>query len=1510
MRVFNRKALRRLRIALAIVLLPPLLAYAALHTDPGRRFATAQSSRLLENLLGERAIVEGLDGWVPFNFSVDRVSLERNGIPWLDVEGVIVKLRPNALARGRAEFSEIAVRRVALDTSMQPPSEETSYSLPSIPNLPQRIQFEAARIEEFAWMHTDGEPPLRLAAEAAYIPVSGAWQVQGDVVELDRDSLRAAFELAQTRNGLRISVDVFDESMLAETLGIDGPFTLEVRGDGPPNDWRGTLLARVQDDTLADAELTVLGDAPLRFQLTGSLHPTLLRIESPVPAWLDTEWRLNGVGSLAEDGLFQLDTFALESEAGGLDADGSLHVETFEHDFRLTARAHDVYSIPGLPETLADTPLRIELAAVGSEAKSQVHVDLNTTGDGPAATFQTALTWGESLEWRDARFEAERIGALLPEAARAWIGDTLAFATDGAWQFEAQRLDATVAEVRTTYLEATGNVAWQPADERLAARLESRLTIAESQALAADLPVWASTKIVLRVDGTPDATQAVLTVVDLTGGAQDFGFRMAALEITANAAAPLTRLAETDIDVGGTTNGIALARDGDNLLSDTSIQLNARIENVDTITLDLLRILEGAHSVEAAGAWKSGETWHAELSVASPQLADLTKLVNLDYGGALTIEGRFNGDADFTRTEGVVDARLENPIGLPKSVAPVFDGQTTLNADFVWQDALELRAARLNNDNVHVQAEGRVDFAADRIDLNADATLNDVGLLLPSEARATGRVVANASISGPLDTLELATRIESSNLAAYDAELTDVLATIDGMLDANGQSFEAALQTTYLERIVTARGNFRLAENFIELRDARLESGDDWITARATLNTEAERLDADVQLHVAEAAVYAQESLASLTAALDGEFRVRGEGKRYESDGTLNFAGVRWNELYVESGAVNWDGAWEDGQIRGDLNADMVNADWPGTAGGQVRVAAEGLGSDLRVAATASGTTFDNNPWSLDLGTDWSPESERLLLNRIDAKLSDETARLEAPAELTYAGKSIRLSPITLVFNEGRIAAEAGLTPDGIDARANWSAVPLRWIQIATGVPFQGTSSGDLAFAGNERVTGRLSAEVSGLRAGLHTQTNAQPTAGRLVANLTNDGLNASLRLDTGSTQFLEASGRAALTVTTSPFAAEIPDESPVEGHVQARIDLNWVEGLLGSEKHQMTGRLDSGVRFTGAFAQPAFNGDVTLDGVAYQFTDTGTRIDELTGGIRFDNDSILIENLRGRARRSGELNVDGRIGLDALNDFPIDLRMSLADFRLLDRDDLVADADGELTVTGNLFAPTVAGRLDMNDTVLVVTPSLVSGATVLEVTEVNLPADMRRRQTAAPDGAGPDVTLDILVAFPYRVRVLATDLRSDWQGELRVVGTLDDPRIDGALDIRSGRLDLIGRRFDFEEGGILRFDRASPINEPFRQYRRHDRARRHHGPRHNHRRRSRTRFGTHLGTATAAGRDVRARLLRHHQRRRLSWTGPATGPRRRHLLGQRGRRAPFSARLQAAAFSTTFPSV
>src|SRR5690606_6130933 len=106
--------------------------------------------------------------------------------------------------------------------------------------------------------------------------------------------------------------------------------------------------------------------------------PSWLQLESAAPVWLEADWRLDGSGSLDEDGLFRIDTLALDSEAGGLDASGSYHLESYGHDLRIALRAHDLYSLPGVPDTLADTPVQIQLAAIGGESNSQIDVALST----------------------------------------------------------------------------------------------------------------------------------------------------------------------------------------------------------------------------------------------------------------------------------------------------------------------------------------------------------------------------------------------------------------------------------------------------------------------------------------------------------------------------------------------------------------------------------------------------------------------------------------------------------------------------------------------------------------------------------------------------------------------------------------------------------------------------------------------------------------------------------------------------------------------------------------------------------------------------------------------------------------------------------------------------------------------------------------------------------------------------------------------------------------------------
>ncbi|HEX8667237.1 MAG TPA: translocation/assembly module TamB domain-containing protein, partial [Allosphingosinicella sp.] len=94
-----------------------------------------------------------------------------------------------------------------------------------------------------------------------------------------------------------------------------------------------------------------------------------------------------------------------------------------------------------------------------------------------------------------------------------------------------------------------------------------------------------------------------------------------------------------------------------------------------------------------------------------------------------------------------------------------------------------------------------------------------------------------------------------------------------------------------------------------------------------------------------------------------------------------------------------------------------------------------------------------------------------------------------------------------------------------------------------------------------------------------------------------------------------------------------------------------------------------------------------------------------------------------------------------------------------------------------------------------------------LAVRDVNLPDDERpepRRLTPW--------RLDLDVDAPGRLAVSGLGINSEWSADLRIDGTVTDPRISGHADLVRGTYDFAGRRFDLERGQI-RFLGESPVN-------------------------------------------------------------------------------------------------
>ena len=54
--------------------------------------------------------------------------------------------------------------------------------------------------------------------------------------------------------------------------------------------------------------------------------------------------------------------------------------------------------------------------------------------------------------------------------------------------------------------------------------------------------------------------------------------------------------------------------------------------------------------------------------------------------------------------------------------------------------------------------------------------------------------------------------------------------------------------------------------------------------------------------------------------------------------------------------------------------------------------------------------------------------------------------------------------------------------------------------------------------------------------------------------------------------------------------------------------------------------------------------------------------------------------------------------------------------------------------------------------------------------------------------------------------------INSEWSADLKIAGTVTEPRINGRADLIRGSYDFAGRRFDLERGSI-RFLGESPVN-------------------------------------------------------------------------------------------------
>ncbi|HEY1145146.1 MAG TPA: translocation/assembly module TamB domain-containing protein, partial [Allosphingosinicella sp.] len=407
-------------------------------------------------------------------------------------------------------------------------------------------------------------------------------------------------------------------------------------------------------------------------------------------------------------------------------------------------------------------------------------------------------------------------------------------------------------------------------------------------------------------------------------------------------------------------------------------------------------------------------------------------------------------------------------------------------------------------------------------------------------------------------------------------------------------------------------------------------------------------------------------------------------------------------------------------------------------------------------------------------------------------------------------GGGWRLAPTSLSFAGGgaTVSGLFGAGPAAFQARMEkmpLTVLDIAWPQLGLG----GIASGTVSYQAPQNggaPTGAADLRIRGLtRSGL--VLSSKPVDIGLVAKL--DGRNAAMRAVAVSEG--KTIGRAQARLSPIEGGGDLVDRlsrAPLFAQLRYNGPADTLWRLTGLELLDLSGPVAIGADAGGTLNDPRFRGSVKTDKARLESAVTGTVIENIQASGRFGGSRLVIDSFAGTTKKNGKVTARGAFDFSAARGVGMDIALRADAAQLIDRDDLKAQVTGPLTIRSDGSGGTIAGKVELVSGSFRL-GSATAGAEVprLAVHELNRPED-----EAEPLAEPAPWRLDLEVHGDNRLMVTGLGITSEWGADLKIAGTVTEPRINGRADLLRGSYDFAGRRFDLERGTI-RFVGESPVN-------------------------------------------------------------------------------------------------
>lgn len=1384
-----RWAWRTLLALLLLVVVLLALLFGALQTPFGQR----QAAGLLESLVSTpdmQVRIDGIGGFVPFDFTVAEIALADRDGSWATLEQARLAWSFGALFDGVLQVDALTAERLAVERLPPPAAEpEPEPEAPpfdpadiALPELPVGIRLDRLAVDEIALAEPvlGAAARLRLQGEARLVDPAEGLRLDLLVERTDETAGRISLEAAFLPDGNRLTIDL-DASeppggMLSALLGLpDRPAVdLSLQGAGPLADWEAMLQL--------DAGDGLNGAADIRIRRVEQGYALALLGGFDLPALLPPEMQpllaggltLDAQARLADDGAIAIEEIEASAPAGVVQLSGRLAPELESADLALQVTAGDPAAFAGLLPEPGWQRLALDGSLTGPLAAPALRLAAEARGLTVAGAGVTTL---------DLALRAEGPPG-APESAAVTLQAAGLTAADG-YRAESLGLEAEGGATEagfaaTADLAAAGIAGPDLAIDRISLDLEA--------AGPMDAPALDATLVADRVAAAGIGTDRFALSLETTpqGDLDDPDLTLA---VTALANAETFAIGDPALD--------ELLTPEIELVAEGTVSRTGRIA-LDRAVLELPALTLSAEG-QLAG-WGESADIAAELS--APELSAFAELAGMPLAGSLALE------MAAARQDGTTHAELAAALRRLETGIPQVDGlvgtETTLALDATLQDDGAFRVPVLSVDAAGLSLTGRdLHLTEAGAGGTLTASLPDLSRIDPTMA---GAILLQADLSGTLadpvvEAVMTADAVDIAGTAIPTARLQvdarDLAETPQGTLQLTGRAAELPIDLSL--RFALREAALAINDLAAEIASARLQGN---VTAGFD-GMASGSLTGSVGA-LSDFSALAGQPLSG-AAQLDIALSADGGQSARATVGLNNFAMADTARIANATLQATVADALAAPRLDAGLTAGGVSA--AGLDIADFRATARGGMDSLAVSLDASGPEVSLQA-AADLGL--AGDTTRVGLTRLTAGYQGETVSLAQPATIRLTPAGIAIDRLALTARGGQLVVDGRYGTAELDLTVTADGLPLGLASVAApDLDLTGTLDGGVSLAGS-LASPRGSID---LRAGDLGLAEARELGFRGIdASLTGQwsGTSLDLRTDVDSADAGSVTLTAALPLRMVEGVPAVPETAPLTAELDGRLRLAGFNTLLAAGGSRVTGQGLIDVRIGGTLADPQPQGEIRLSDVSYTDPVYGIALTDIDATLTGTGEQFRLTELTGTTPGGGSIGGSGSVSLNPEAANTIDLSLTMDDANLIDTELFTGTFDADLALDGTFTEALLAGTVTVERAVVRIPETLPSSVPTLDVEAVNVPPELEERfraEEAPPPGEEGDsafrLALDITISAPQQVYVRGRGLDVEVGGEIAVDGTADSPRLEGGLALRRGGLDLLGNNFSFERGEV-----------------------------------------------------------------------------------------------------------